>query len=177
MSRSNIQNQAQNSTITKSKGPEKESDGDAGELNKQLKEMKRLLIIIAFGVGFGLNANAQHERSPEKMAERTATRMAEQLDLTDAQKQKIYEIQLQQSSERTKRMEDARKEMQARQEAHSKQIAEVLTPEQLKKWEEARKARAEEWKNRRGERGEQRPSHRRGGNNRPHRGTPSQIPN
>jgi protein CpxP len=142
--------------------------------------MKKVLVIFALSLGFVVTATAQQEerpeRTPEKMAARSAAHLAEKLELDDAQKQKIYEIQLQHSAERKSEMEALRKQMQARREAQQAEISAVLTPEQKEKWEEMhqqRKERSEAWSGRREERRGEQPMHRkRGGYPGPQRGGP-----
>ncbi|MCC5937288.1 MAG: DUF4890 domain-containing protein [Lunatimonas sp.] len=142
--------------------------------------MKKVLIIYALSLGFIVQSYAQQgnrpERTPEKMAERMASQLAEKLELQDAQKQQVYEIQLQHATARKQRMEEMRKEMQANREAHQGQISAVLTPQQREKWEEMmqqRKDRADAWRDRGGDRRGGQPMHRkRGVENGPRRGGP-----
>jgi Spy/CpxP family protein refolding chaperone len=83
--------------------------------------------------------------TPEQRAERMTNRMAEQLDLTEEQKQEIYNLNLQNAQKRQVEMEERKAEMESRREAmksqnesQKQQIEALLTPEQKEKWEEVR---------------------------------------
>ncbi|MFD2201693.1 DUF4890 domain-containing protein [Shivajiella indica] len=111
--------------------------------------MKKLLMIaIIFSLSlaaFGQREQQKEKPTPEQRAERMTDRMAEQLELTEVQKQEIYAINLQNAQKRQAEMEARRIEMEARREAMKSQmesqraqIDAVLTPEQKEKWEEIR---------------------------------------
>ncbi|WP_209330079.1 hypothetical protein [Lunatimonas salinarum] len=142
--------------------------------------MKKVLIVFALSMGFIVQGYSQQdtrpERTPEQLASRAAGHMAEKLELDDAQKQRIYEIQLKHATERRQRMDAMRQEMKAYQEAHQADISAVLTPEQKVKWEEMmrqRKERTNAWRDRTGDRRGRQPMPRnRGGEQGPRRGGP-----
>jgi periplasmic protein CpxP/Spy len=111
--------------------------------------MKKLLMIAAI-LTFSFTAFAQRGQqremlTPEQKAERMTTRMAEQLELTEEQKQEIYKLTLENAQKRQEEMEARRAEMEARRsemklqiESQKEQIEAVLTPEQKEKWQEVR---------------------------------------
>jgi Spy/CpxP family protein refolding chaperone len=107
--------------------------------------MKKLLFICTLSLGLVFNSNAQRgqnseapNRTPEALAERMSSRMAEALELSDTQKKEIYDIQLQQLQERMANRDEMSQERKASMTKHQEKIAEVLTPEQQQKWEEMR---------------------------------------
>lgn len=112
--------------------------------------------IIASGlVLISLSTMAQQRRggerpSPEERATRMTERLAEELQLTDAQKAQVLEINLEnvknQEAKRAEMTDARKKEMEARREEMKKQdakIKEVLTEEQKVKWEEIKKENRE----------------------------------
>ncbi|PSL00449.1 DUF4890 domain-containing protein [Cecembia rubra] len=113
--------------------------------------MKKLLIITAmFSLSFGAFAQGVTQRempSPEQRAERMTNRMAEQLGLDDGQKQKIYQLHLENAQIRQAEWETRKSEMEQRrgamQEQRKQQIEEIeaiLSPEQKIKWAEIRES-------------------------------------
>jgi len=140
--------------------------------------MKKLLIItLMFSLGFGAFAQrgAQREMpSPEQRAERMTNRMAEQLELSDEQKQKIYQLNLENAQKRQAEWEARKSEMESKREAMQQQrkqqtdeIEAILSPEQKAKWAEIRESnrkRGEKMQQRRG--GEKGTEYKR-----PHRGS------
>jgi periplasmic protein CpxP/Spy len=122
--------------------------------------MKKLLMVAAvFSFGIlsaqaqrgpmqrgGMNAEKRAEMaSPEKRAEMMTNRMAEKLELNEAQKQEVYAIHLENASKRQAEMEARRaemkakrEEMQAKQKEQQAKIEAVLTPEQREKFVELR---------------------------------------
>ncbi|AFL83747.1 hypothetical protein Belba_1110 [Belliella baltica DSM 15883] len=121
--------------------------------------MKKLIVIIAiFSLGV-LSVEAQRGprgsqmssekraemANPEKRAEIMTNRMAEKLELSDAQKEKVYAIHLENATKRQVEMEARRAEMEARraemqanQKEQQAKIEAVLTPEQRDKFIELR---------------------------------------
>ncbi|MGY6742823.1 MAG: DUF4890 domain-containing protein [Cecembia sp.] len=112
--------------------------------------MKKILL-IALMFAFSLGVYAQREGgprempSPEQRAERMTNRMAEQLELSEEQKNKVYEINLKNAQSRQAEMEarraEAEQRRQSRQTQMQSQIQEVeavLSPEQIEKWSEVR---------------------------------------
>jgi periplasmic protein CpxP/Spy len=114
--------------------------------------MKKLLMIAAIFTIVSFSADAQQQRkrgqervSPEKRAEMRADRLSEQLDLTEEQKTKIYEIHLERAKAQQElgetRREQMKEQRESRQDVRKEQQAEVeniLTPEQKQKWQELR---------------------------------------
>jgi periplasmic protein CpxP/Spy len=111
--------------------------------------MKKLLMIAAIltlsFTAFAQRGQQREMSTPEQRAERMTTRMAEQLELTEEQKEEIYKINLENAQKRQVEMEARRAEMEARRaemksqiESQKVQIEAVLTPEQKEKWEEVR---------------------------------------
>lgn len=81
--------------------------------------------------------------TPEQRAEKMTMKMAEELGLSEDQKQKIYIINLEHAQKRQEQWEAMeaernakRSEMRADAESQNDQIAAFLTPEQKTKWEE-----------------------------------------
>lgn len=115
--------------------------------------MKKLLIIAGlFAITFsplyaqrGSENRGERGATPEQRAERMTDRMAVELELTDAQKEQVYKIHLENAQKRQVEAEARRSEMQERREAmraksesQKSEIEAVLTPEQKQKWEEKR---------------------------------------
>ena len=121
--------------------------------------MKKLIAILAiFSLG-ALTVEAQRGprgpqmspekraemANPEKRAEMMANRMAEKLELSDAQKEELYAIHLENATKRQAEMEALRvemkakrEEMQAMQKVQQAKIEAILTPEQKEKFIELR---------------------------------------
>lgn len=98
--------------------------------------MKKLLLIVTFFSFFAICAEAQNERrsnkriTPEKIAERTTERMAEELKLSEDQKNKVYALQLERA---TRNLEEMKVQRERRKAAHleeQKKLDAILTPEQ-----------------------------------------------
>lgn len=115
--------------------------------------------IIASGVLFAISLStfAQKQTEPRSTPEERVAKMTEkmstELQLTEDQKKKILEINLEyakkRESERQKRMADRNEQMELRKVeliAQDEQIQEVLTEEQRSKWVEIK---AENMKDRR----------------------------
>jgi protein CpxP len=104
--------------------------------------MKKLLMIaVIFTLSFSVFAQRGQQRempNPEQRAEKMTTRMAEQLELTEDQKQEVYKIHLENAQKRQVEMEERRAEMEVRRAEMKSQIETILTPEQKEKWEEVR---------------------------------------
>ncbi len=113
--------------------------------------MKKLLIIAGlFAITFsplyaqrGADNRGERGTTPEQRAERMTDRMAEELELTDAQKEQVYKIHLENAQKRQVEAEARRKEMQERREvmraeseSQKAEIEAILTPEQKAKWAE-----------------------------------------
>lgn len=131
--------------------------------------MKKLLMIAAiftmtFAGAFaqrGQGSQQKEPMTPEQRAERITTKMTEELGLSEDQKKKIYQVNLDNAKKREAQraaMEEERKakreEMQAQTKAQNEQIVAILTPEQKTKWEEVKKENRKEIRERtRGGRG------------------------
>ncbi|GGF32735.1 DUF4890 domain-containing protein [Echinicola rosea] len=123
--------------------------------------MKKLLFAIALMTLTVLAADAQQRKgrkdlSPDKMAERITEKMTEELSLNEAQQREVYDLNLQTTKERTEAMQESKearqkmlKKMKADQEKHDQDLAEILTPDQMEKWKEYRKASMERMRDRR----------------------------
>lgn len=127
--------------------------------------MKKLLLIaLMFSIGFAALAQRDGQRgssTPEERAERITNKMAEELALSEDQKKKIYQINLEHAKKRQVEMEARREEMKAKRaemeadlKAQNQEIETLLTDEQKAKWaevkEEGRKKMREESRGRRG---------------------------
>lgn len=110
--------------------------------------MKKVMMTLGLIFMIGLSVNAQQRQgerpSAEERVKKSTERMAEHLELTEAQKTQILNLNLefakQQEALRAERSEqgEARKEaMQAQEE----KIKAILTPAQAEKWEEAKSQR------------------------------------
>jgi Spy/CpxP family protein refolding chaperone len=125
--------------------------------------MKKLLMIAAIftmtfagafaqrGQGGPKGGQQKESLTPEQRAERITTKMTEELGLTEDQKKKVYQINLENAQKREVQraaMEEERKakrtEMQAQAKAQNEQIEAILTPEQKTKWEEVKKENRKE---------------------------------
>jgi len=126
--------------------------------------MKKLLFIAAIFSLVIMNADAQQQGkrghqnvNPEKRAEMQADRMADQLDLSEEQKSRIYEIHLDRAQAQQEMREAQRQErraaMQETRQAQHAEVEEVLTPDQKLKWVELRnedRERMEKYRDARG---------------------------
>lgn len=94
---------------------------------------KRMLMLVTAGlISFGTFAQGP---TPEKIAERKTTHMKEKLGLDEVQYKKMYAIHFEQA----KKQQEEAKIRKERQAALKKQYEAVLSPEQLKKWEETKR--------------------------------------
>ena len=131
--------------------------------------MKKLLMIAAIftltfagafaqrGQGGPRGGQQKESLTPEQRAEKITTKMTEELGLSEDQKQKIYQINLENAQKREAQraaMEEERKakrtEMQAQNQVQNEQIEAILTPEQKTKWEEVKKENRKEIQERSG---------------------------
>jgi periplasmic protein CpxP/Spy len=116
--------------------------------------MKKLLMIAAiftmtFAGAFaqrGQGSRQKESMTPEQRAEKMTMKMSDELGLSEDQKQKIYEINLENAEKRQAQreaMEEERNakraEMQAQMKKQNEEIEAVLTPEQKDKWQEVKK--------------------------------------
>jgi protein CpxP len=106
--------------------------------------MKKLVAALGLSILFVLPSFAQHkgkqikDHDPQEMSERMTTKMAEKLDLTEAQKKDIQPFLLEfhkKEMEAHKRRGFERKELVAKMKT-------VLSPEQFEKFEKHFKKRA-----------------------------------
>jgi periplasmic protein CpxP/Spy len=119
--------------------------------------MKKLIMIAAIFMMTYAGAFAQRGQdnrkggqqkemqTPEQRAEKMTMKMTEELGLSEDQKQKIYQINLENAQKRQEQRESMqvereakRAEMQAKAKAQNDQIEAILTPEQKTKWEEVK---------------------------------------
>lgn len=130
-----------------------------------MKSIIRLVAIQAFVFTLGYAAMAQPggpRLSPEEMAERQTTHMTEKLELDDAQKSKVQEINLAFAQKLKAMREEGRDNREAMREKRETaqgermaQLKEVLSEEQFKAFEEIQSERPERGKrgDRKGRRG------------------------
>ncbi len=83
------------------------------------------------------------QKTPEERATAHVEKLSEKLNLTEQQKKQVYNLKLQQIKE-NKALHEQQKAQ--RQKAHE-DFKKILTPEQLKKLEEFRAQKKEEFKN------------------------------
>lgn len=130
--------------------------------------MKKLLLIaMLFSIGFAAMAQKGGQRgsaTPEERAERVTNKMAEELSLSEDQKKKVYQINLDHAKKRQAEMEARRAAMEADMKAQNQEIEALLSEEQKAKWAEmkaeGKKRMEEEGRGRRGGPGR---GHRSGG--------------
>lgn len=113
--------------------------------------MKRITILTAAAALIMGTASAQdfgsqqrperRQFTPEQIAERRVESLGKTLDLTDEQKEEIYDIYLANAAEQQQEMEAMRKAMQqqrekqqARQKALDEKMQKILDASQYKKW-------------------------------------------
>jgi periplasmic protein CpxP/Spy len=117
--------------------------------------MKKLLMIAAiftmtFAGAFGQRGHggskSGQQMTPEQRAEKMTTKMTDELGLSEDQRRKIYDINLENAQKRKVQREAMREEhqakrteMQAQNQAQNEQIEALLTPDQKTKWEEVKK--------------------------------------
>ncbi|SMD42596.1 protein of unknown function [Aquiflexum balticum DSM 16537] len=118
--------------------------------------MKKLIMIAAifmmtYAGAFAQRGQQKEMQSPEQRAEKMTAKMTEELGLSEDQKQKIYQINLENAKKRQEQRESMqaereakRAEMQAQAKAQNDQIEAILTPEQKTKWEEVKKENRKE---------------------------------
>ncbi len=126
--------------------------------------MKKILMIAAL-FSLSLSVYAQREKQkemlkPEQHAERMTNKMVEKLELSDEQKEKVYQVNLQNAQAREVEMESRRAEAKQRREwrqgqtqRQTEEIEAILTLEQAEKWAEMRdsdRQRGQMVRNRRG---------------------------
>lgn len=120
--------------------------------------MKKLLLIaMLFSIGFAAVAQKGGQRgsaTPEERAERVTNKMAEELSLSEDQKKKVYQINLDHAKKRQAEMEARRAAMEADMKAQNQEIEALLSEEQKTKWSEmkaeGKKRMEEEGRGRRG---------------------------
>jgi Spy/CpxP family protein refolding chaperone len=118
--------------------------------------MKKLIMIAAifmmtYAGAFAQRGQQKEMQSPEQRAEKMTAKMTEELGLSVDQKQKIYQINLENAQKRQEQREAMqvereakRAEMQAQAKAQNDQIEAILTSEQKTKWEEVKKENRQE---------------------------------
>ena len=98
--------------------------------------MKRFILIATFFSFLAICAQAQNERrsnkrmTPEQIAERTTERMAEELKLSEDQKNKVYALQLEKATRNLEEMKTQRERRKAAHLEEQKKLDAILTPEQ-----------------------------------------------
>ncbi|MCL6260063.1 DUF4890 domain-containing protein [Aquiflexum sp. TKW24L] len=131
--------------------------------------MKKLLMIAAIftmtfagafaqrGHGGSKSGQQKESMTPEQRAEKMTTKMTDELSLSEDQKQKIYDINLENAQKRQAQREAMQEEhkakraaMQAQNQVQNEQIVAVLTPDQKTKWEEVKKENRKEIRERSG---------------------------
>jgi len=110
---------------------------------------KRLMILfIAFmisGFAFGQNTdpktNQRIQRTPEEMAKASAERLTQKLQLSADQQKEVYALTLEQakkSEERKELNKNRMEEMLKERNAQQEKLKSILTPEQLKTFNESK---------------------------------------
>lgn len=92
---------------------------------------------------FLIEANAQHKPDPEKAAGKQTEWMKTELSLSDEQTAKVETINLNYSKKKKELREQMRQQMKSLEQEKQKELSDVLTKEQLEKYE-TRKAEMKE---------------------------------
>lgn len=112
--------------------------------------MKKLttlfLALMVSGFAFGQDRQQRgQQRSPEENAKVYTERMTKELKLSSEQQEKVYNLTLERavkakdkSTMRRDMNQDKMQEMRAERKAHQEKLESILTPEQLKTWNESR---------------------------------------
>lgn len=86
---------------------------------------------------------AKEKKTPEQMAQMRTDRMAKELSLTEAQKEAIHKLNLDESRKRETRMnarqqemQDARKQAEAEADEYDASMKKILTDKQYREWQE-----------------------------------------
>ena len=98
--------------------------------------MKKTLLAMALTLGLGLVAYSQpadkSQHTPEERAEKMTERMAHHLELTEDQKNAVYEANFQLASAQ-------KEDRKANMEKHDANLKEILNEEQYEKWQASNK--------------------------------------
>lgn len=117
--------------------------------------MKKLVVLSAFAFMFIAQSSfAQEAKKMEAKHEKKMNHMKEELDLTEEQQaemEKIHAKHKPQMEANRKEMEKLRGEQKKLKEAKKADVKAILTPEQLKKMEEAKKEHMKKKKEAHGE--------------------------
>jgi len=115
--------------------------------------MKKLtFLFLAFLIsGFAFGQDTQQrvqQRDPEQSAKLYTERLTKELDLSSEQQKRVYELTLDRSKKakdrgfvkRGEMNKERAGELRAERKAHQDELESILTPEQVKKWNEKRAA-------------------------------------
>ncbi len=100
-----------------------------------MKKLIMLVLVLATTVAFAQEKrsdNAKKDWTPEQMAEKRTNKMASELTLTDAQKQRVYAINLEKAKDRKAKMEAGSE----KRDEYKKQMKAILTDAQYASWME-----------------------------------------
>jgi protein CpxP len=124
--------------------------------------MKKIILTVAIAVTAFTASYAQKgnrsELTPEQKAEKVATNLKTKLSLTDEQKTKVYQVEvdrMKKADEWRKANQEAMKSKRQEREAFMKsnddKLQQILTPDQKKTYETLREKRRSEMKGHRGD--------------------------
>lgn len=108
---------------------------------------KKILAVLTAAIVMAGSAVAQPQRpdggkrekpTPEQIAKRYTDRMTNDLNLTQEQAQKLYQINLTKVQQMQQKAEARKAEMAAERQKSEAEMKELLTPEQYQKWSEMR---------------------------------------
>jgi protein CpxP len=122
---------------------------------KRLMTLFIALVIsgFAFGQNVERNINQRTQRTPEEIAKVSSERLSQKLQLSADQQKEIYALTLEQAKKAEERKEinqSRREEMLTERNAQQEKFKSILTPEQLKTFNDSR-ASVRNGNNRRGD--------------------------
>jgi protein CpxP len=123
--------------------------------------MKKIILTVAIAVTALTASYAQKgnkaELTPEQKAEKMATKLKTKLSLTDEQKTKVYQVEVDRMKKaeewhkaNKEAMSSKKEERQAFMKQNDEKLEKILTPDQKKAYEAMREQRKSEMKNHRG---------------------------
>ncbi len=101
-----------------------------------MKKLIMIALILATTIGYAQDKKEKIKKdwTPEQMAEKKAQKMTSELNLTDAQQERVRVIYLNKANERKAKRTEVRANNEAAKSNYKAQMKEVLTSEQYSKW-------------------------------------------
>lgn len=106
-----------------------------------MKKLMMLVLILATTFGYAQDKKQKKMKkdwTPEQMAEKKTNHMEQTLDLTDAQKQRVYALQLEKAKTKKAKMAANKKKSGANYAKYDEQMKNILNDEQYAKWKAAK---------------------------------------